>query len=181
MQYQNPLEPMTDTAFVAQLAQFNSLQQMETLNTTMGNYQAYSLTGKYGYAEIKLDTGEEVAVEGNIDRVLMKDGKMYAQIGDYLVETSKISEIWDKDLLAASGNNLLLENANLVGKYLEATTYDGQGNKTGTASGLCTRVAIEDKMLCAFFEDGTKVGIGDITNISSEPIGSAGETESAEE
>ena len=33
MQYQDPLEPTNDTEFIAQMAQFSSLEQMQNLNT----------------------------------------------------------------------------------------------------------------------------------------------------
>jgi flagellar basal-body rod modification protein FlgD len=35
---QDPLNPMKDTEFIAQLAQFSSLQEMSSLNSTMGAY-----------------------------------------------------------------------------------------------------------------------------------------------
>lgn len=56
MQYQDPLEPMKNEEFVAQLAQFSSLEQLSNLNTTMNqnnlleqsinNSQAVNLIGK---------------------------------------------------------------------------------------------------------------------------------------
>ena len=37
LRYQNPLDPMDNTEFVAQLAQFSSLEQMSNLNTAFTN------------------------------------------------------------------------------------------------------------------------------------------------
>ena len=45
LQYQNPLDPMDNTAFVAQMAQFSSLEQMQNLNATMANIHASNLIG----------------------------------------------------------------------------------------------------------------------------------------
>jgi flagellar basal-body rod modification protein FlgD len=45
LQYQNPLDPMDNTAFVAQMAQFSSLEQMQNLNATMAKMQASNLIG----------------------------------------------------------------------------------------------------------------------------------------
>src|ERR1700689_4753663 len=38
MQNQDPLNPTSDTEFISQMAQFTSLQQMGTLNSTMTSY-----------------------------------------------------------------------------------------------------------------------------------------------
>jgi flagellar basal-body rod modification protein FlgD len=35
MSHQNPLQPQTDGEFIAQLAQFSSLEQLTTMNTTL--------------------------------------------------------------------------------------------------------------------------------------------------
>jgi len=53
MRYQDPLEPVKDTEYIAQLAQFNSLEQMQNLNDKFDKMlrwsqmtQASSLIGK---------------------------------------------------------------------------------------------------------------------------------------
>ena len=57
LRYQNPLEPMADTEFIAQLAQFSTLEQMQSMNAnlqvnmqltqSLGNALATSLIGKH--------------------------------------------------------------------------------------------------------------------------------------
>ncbi|MCL1829500.1 MAG: hypothetical protein FWG32_08430 [Oscillospiraceae bacterium] len=143
MQYQDPLSPMEDTAFIAQLAQFSALQQMEALTTIMTTYQYFSLVGKFVYAEVRMADGRQTAVSGIVDRVIMQDGKAWAQIGEYMIDCERITEVLDKDLFA--GNKALLENTNLIGKYLQALTPDETGKETVTVAGICTRVAVVTK------------------------------------
>lgn len=69
LENQNPLEPMQDTEFVAQLATFSSLEQLIDMNSRMDtviagqaemvNAQALDLVGR----EVLLDTGGEVRLE----------------------------------------------------------------------------------------------------------------------
>ncbi len=38
LKHQNPLEPLDDTQFIAQMAQFSSLEQLQNINETMYNF-----------------------------------------------------------------------------------------------------------------------------------------------
>ena len=46
MKYQDPLNPSSNTEYVAQLATFSQLEQIQNLSTTTANSQAFSLVGK---------------------------------------------------------------------------------------------------------------------------------------
>ena len=46
MQYQDPTAPMDNTAMVAQLAQFSSLEDMQNLQQSFEGVQSYGLIGK---------------------------------------------------------------------------------------------------------------------------------------
>jgi flagellar basal-body rod modification protein FlgD len=67
LRYQDPLEPMQDSDFVAQLAQFSSLEQLSNINTTLG----YSSELDYILSQTIANTmattiiGKEVVAEGN--------------------------------------------------------------------------------------------------------------------
>lgn len=45
LQYQDPMNPMEDKDFIAQMAQFTSLEQMQNINASMQMTQASSLIG----------------------------------------------------------------------------------------------------------------------------------------
>jgi flagellar basal-body rod modification protein FlgD len=67
LRFQNPLEPLKDSDFVAQLAQFSSLEQLENINTSLG----YSTELDYILSQTIANTmattiiGKEVVADGN--------------------------------------------------------------------------------------------------------------------
>ncbi|HEY3375611.1 MAG TPA: flagellar hook capping FlgD N-terminal domain-containing protein [Candidatus Aquicultor sp.] len=72
MRYQDPLSPAKDTEYIAQLAQFNTLEQMQNLNTTMETVfkrmqmsEASNLIG--WHVEANIPTGEDTNNDGTID------------------------------------------------------------------------------------------------------------------
>lgn len=67
LRYQNPLEPLKDSDFVAQLAQFSSLEQLESINSSLG-YSAeldYILSQTIANTMATTIIGKEVVAEGN--------------------------------------------------------------------------------------------------------------------
>ena len=70
MQYQDPLEPTDNTEYVAQLAQFSSLEQMQNLNSTATNTSAYTLVGKQVRIRETSETGAEKEVQGMVEYVM---------------------------------------------------------------------------------------------------------------
>jgi flagellar basal-body rod modification protein FlgD len=79
MQYQDPINPMDDTQFVSQMAQFSSLEQMQNMNTATLTTQATTLIGKL--VTWSLDSGgyqdgtvSAVAIVDGQPKLVMKDG-----------------------------------------------------------------------------------------------------------
>lgn len=89
MQYQDPLNPTSDTEFIAQMAQFSSLEQMQNLNNSFSKFRAYELVGKEVMGDIN-----GVNIEGIVDEIrIQADGKTYAVIGDTQLDVDKIDKI----------------------------------------------------------------------------------------
>jgi len=78
LQYQDPLEPTNDKEFLAQMAQFSALEQMQNLNTSFQMSQAGALIDKYVQGTVYNETsGETSAIVGIVDAVNMKAGVPY--------------------------------------------------------------------------------------------------------
>lgn len=119
LKFQDPLKPLTDESFIADLAQFSSLEQMQNLNTSFLNQayaldslntnilgliimqntsQAASLIGKTVVVEItQIDpvTGEQTTntIEGTVDVVRFVDGQPKIVVSGTEYSLSVIKEI----------------------------------------------------------------------------------------
>jgi len=96
LKYQDPLNPMEDKEFIAQLAQFTSLEQMYNLNSSMSAVKAFSLIGRHITAEFIDDTTKESkVVKGVVESVKVSSGEIYAVVNDVDVPVDKIIEVTD--------------------------------------------------------------------------------------
>jgi flagellar basal-body rod modification protein FlgD len=89
---QDPLNPMKDTEFIAQLAQFNSLQQMTSLNSTLSSYvsqqnamNAINMVGK----QISTSDGKS----GVVTKVGFDNGNISIYVGDNKYAMSDITGV----------------------------------------------------------------------------------------
>jgi flagellar basal-body rod modification protein FlgD len=97
LRYQNPLNPMDNNEFTAQLAQFSSLEQLQNMNTQMNNLvlsqnslqntMISNLIGK----QVKISGKEEY---GTVTGITFEDNLTYLVIdGTYKTQLSEITEI----------------------------------------------------------------------------------------
>ena len=174
LRYQDPLEPVKDSDFAAQLAQFSALEQMENMNETliaMANYQAYSLIGKNIYAIAEID-GVMTEVAGIVEYIFTDKGITYAQVGDYRVPVSTIKAVSDASDLPTP--KLLIETSNnLIGRTVLAEIEE-EDEETGLVNrvvieGVVTRVAVDGGVMLAYIDDGGEeervVPVGSIFSI----------------
>ncbi|HMM21563.1 MAG TPA: flagellar hook assembly protein FlgD [Selenomonadales bacterium] len=92
LRYQDPMNPMDNTEFVAQMAQFSSLEQMQNMNTTMAKYQATSLIGK----NIVWSSGDGQLFTGDVSGVYISNGVTQVVVGDQAIDLDKIIAIKEK-------------------------------------------------------------------------------------
>ncbi len=105
LQHQDPLQPQDNSEFVAQLAQFSSLEELQNLTSSMGNSQALNLVGKY--VMIEVGKSDEVAntsmVQGWVDYVQMVDGKAMLSVNNQLYKYEDLDSVADDYYIANMG------------------------------------------------------------------------------
>ena len=85
---QDPLSPMEDTEFIAQMAQFSLLEQIQNLNTSSSFAQACALVGKQVYSTSTGDDGSIKETFGLVKSAQTIGGTPYLQIGDKMIPYS---------------------------------------------------------------------------------------------
>lgn len=183
MSNQDPLEPMQDSDFIAQMAQFSALEQMQQLNQSFGTQQAYTLIGKNIVAT--LDDNTQVA--GTVTGVIKQNNTEYLQVGTYTVPLAKVEEIYDT---GHEANSLVAQSGYLVGKHIEAEIpVDRTDIVTGESvtqsekvSGVVEAVLVKNFTVYVKLKgtDGKEVPVSYITKITDTASASAdGEEEEA--
>lgn len=77
---QDPLNPVDDKEFLAQLAQFSALEQMRNLNESFNSVKAIALIGKNVYATINDGNGNYKEVFGKVDAVYRENGQYFLKV-----------------------------------------------------------------------------------------------------
>lgn len=92
-QSQDPMKPMDDTAFIAQMAQFSALEQSSTLVqqiTQLRNNQDIATANSYIGRQVTLDAGDDKLVVGEVAGVDLSDGVPRLIVGDYTYPISSV-------------------------------------------------------------------------------------------
>ena len=97
LQHQDPLNPMEDSEFMGQMAQFSTLEQitnMATANTAMADYLTFSKSVSLIGRTVTYTDAEEQTHTGKVDRVTTTDGKPALTVGGIDgVDPSSVTEV----------------------------------------------------------------------------------------
>lgn len=103
MKFQDPLNPNTDTEYIAQLATFSQLEQMQNIGTISTNSQAFSLVGKDVVVKTESATGDITYVDGRVDFINMAGGKAQMSINGKLYSIDQLDSVIDGTYLLEQG------------------------------------------------------------------------------
>ncbi|QFG01131.1 flagellar hook assembly protein FlgD [Psychrobacillus glaciei] len=159
LQNQDPTKPMDDSQFIAQMAQFSSLEQMTNLTTAFEKYaQAQEQTQMIEYSNFvgkqvkwheltdKLDEKKNPIINegtGTISSIKFVDGSVKFTLADGKVITpGNISEV-----ISVTNSNSLVEASMMIGKtvsYIPSSTElnpkDDAEAETGTNTSVSAQV-----------------------------------------
>lgn len=98
MQYQDPLEPTSNTDYVAQMATFSQLEATLSLTETQENANASNLVGKQVILKVTSETtGQTSYVDGRVDYVMYQNGEVFLSVNDQLYPASTLDTVADSE------------------------------------------------------------------------------------
>ncbi len=89
LQNQDPLQPMDNTQFISQMAQFSSLEQMQNMNTSMTALQATTMIG----TTVTWDDDAGKQQSGVVNSVSLANGNVSLVVGSNTIDLSKVTSV----------------------------------------------------------------------------------------
>lgn len=132
LKYQDPLNPVEDKEFIAQMAQFTTLEQMYNLNSSISSMKAFSLIGSKVTAEIVDETtGEVKTVTGKVESVKISGSNTILVVNGKDVPIDKVSYV--ENSYQVSYGEYLLEQILTKLEQLQKRLADYTGGNNGKA------------------------------------------------
>ena len=127
MQYQDPLEPTSNTDYVAQLATFSQLEATLGLQTTQDSNFASTLVGKEVILADKDSAGNTSYITGTVDYVMYENGTPYLSVNNNLYPFSDLDTIAENGYYEAATLSKTFSTmvATLPGKDKINADYEG--------------------------------------------------------
>lgn len=146
---QNPLEPMKDTEFISQMAQFSSLEQTQNMNKTIKLDSAYNMVNKLVKATHENEEGEVEDIIGVVSMVRVDNDKILLKVDGVEVTLDDIKEVTDTispyEQMQTINQNFRMSSAfGLIGKDVKAKIADSTGKNFEEVAGIVESVRIDN-------------------------------------
>lgn len=95
MKYQDPLEPTSNTEYIAQYATFSQVEQIQNMAATMELTRASSMVGKLVEIQTTDSSGNSRTVQGIVEFVSYENNKAYVSVNGQLYSADDVSKVVD--------------------------------------------------------------------------------------
>lgn len=102
MQYQDPLEPTSNTEYVAQLATFSQMEATLAMQNTIESSNANALVGQYVIIKTTSSTGNTTATAGFVDYIQKENGEQKISVNGTLYSLSDVYQVADPEYIEAT-------------------------------------------------------------------------------
>ncbi|MCL2033872.1 MAG: hypothetical protein FWG94_03970 [Oscillospiraceae bacterium] len=161
MTNQDMTDPQSNTEFIAQMAQFSSLQGMKTLQEYQLSSYAVSYVGKHvTIAQVNQQTGELETIAGKVESVTFYDGRPQVIVNGTGYELHTVMEVGvaPGDRTPEEGNGIkqpqsYTEALLLYKGKLVTLTYTGENDEEQELTGVVETVRQRDSAFFVVIDD----------------------------
>ncbi|MCL2874016.1 MAG: hypothetical protein FWE29_03695 [Defluviitaleaceae bacterium] len=172
LQFQDPLSPMEDRDFIAQLAQFSALEEMQNMTRMLGQSKAFSMVGNIVHARHFNEAANRTdEILGVVTSVALRNGVPFLEIdGDRTVPLSAVQEVLGSQndmLLRMLQNNLNhLQNVALIGRYIQALVPGTDGRQPEFIEGQVDQVMQDANGNTILMVNGREVFAAEVISVA---------------
>lgn len=101
MQNQDPLEPTSNTDWIAQYATFTQVSEIQSIGDDMTNMKAQGLVGQYVMMKVKNEEGNTDIISGRVDYVTYENKKAFLNIDGKPYSIDDLDTVADEKYMVA--------------------------------------------------------------------------------
>ncbi|HHX17816.1 MAG TPA: flagellar biosynthesis protein FlgD [Clostridium sp.] len=121
--HQDPMNPVDDKEFIAQMAQFSTLEQMQNMNSDFSQIKAFSMIGKTVTASIiNKGTNAQEVIQGIVDSVTIENGKSILNVNGKDVPVDSVISVEGERII--HNDEDISKYTGLIGHKVEGIVYD---------------------------------------------------------
>lgn len=180
LQNQNPLQPMDDTQFISQMAQFSTLEQAQNTNSAIKLNSANNMVNKVIKASYKGE-GDYMSRDliGIVEKITVKNNDVYLSVDengqkrevkfDDVKEVTELENTAEQSYLMNVNTKLAAANS-MIGKSIKGQYYTTANDITTghDIEGVVSGVVIKNYMVYLKVND-QNVRIEDVSEINEQP------------
>lgn len=140
LRYQDPLNPMDNQAFMAQMAQFSALEHMMNISEAMDRTNTHALIGQIVEATYKDPASNQLEkVIGKVDGVVTRNSQHFLLVNGKEIELKNVESVIDPSLI---NDTDISSGFELIGKTVQASLKDKETGKDFMYEGEVQKVVM---------------------------------------
>lgn len=170
LRYQDPLNPMDNQAFMAQMAQFSALEQMMNMSQAMDRSNTHELIGKVVEASYKDPASNQMeAVAGKVDGVVTRNSQHFLLVNGKEIELKDVHSVIDPGLVSTTE---IASGFELIGKTVQASIKDKKTGKEFLYEGEVQQIVMKSgkpHVVIGLGEDAIIIPVDGVKNVIEQP------------
>ncbi len=170
LRYQDPLEPMDNQAFMAQMAQFSALEHMMNMSASLDRSSAHALIGKVVEATYTDPVSKQLeSIAGKVDSVITRNGNHFLSVNGKEVTLQDVGSVIDPSLISNTEINSGFE---LIGKTVQATIFNKETQQEFLYEGQVEKIAMKNSqpnVVIGRGDHGVTIPVDNVKNIIETP------------